>query len=186
MTSLILPAYSLDLGSQRFTEQAIEISVTLALAPLVDCLTVTFPAAVSLSAAPGDRAVLTLANGENDGPVFAGTIEAIHHSFDLTRVRALNSGGVLARVRPAVTYEKVTAGDVVKGLCDEAGVTAGDVENGVLGIELRKGFEGPTRERAAQGLQRCGGGVGSRRAHSSLPAPTFAATRSSSAPSGCR
>jgi hypothetical protein len=131
MTSLILPAYSLDLGSQRFTEQAIEISVTLALAPLVDCLTVTFPAAVSLSAAPGDPAVLTLANGENDGPVFAGTIEAIRRSFDLTRVRALNSGGVLARVRPAVTYEKVTAGDVVKGLCDEAGVTAGDVENGV-------------------------------------------------------
>ena len=131
MTSLILPTYSLDLGSQRFTEQAIEITVTLALAPVVDCLTVTFPAAVKLSAAAGDPAVIKLANGEKDGPVFAGTIEAIHRSFDAVRVRALNSGGLLVRVRPAVTYDQVSAGDVVKGLCDEAGVTAGDVEDGV-------------------------------------------------------
>jgi hypothetical protein len=130
-TSLILPTYSLDLGSQRFKEQAIEITVTLALAPVVDCLTVTFPAALALSAAPGDPAVLTLANGEKDAPVFAGTIEAIHRSFGVTRVRALDSGGLLARVRPAVTYEQITAGDVVKSLCDEAGVTTAGVEDGV-------------------------------------------------------
>jgi hypothetical protein len=131
MTSLILPAYSLDLGSQRFTAQAIEITVTLALAPVVDCLTVTFPSSLSLSAAVGDAAVLTLDNGEKDAPVFAGTIEAIHRSFDVTRVRALDAGGLLARVRPAVTYEQITAGDVVKGLCDEAGVTAAGIEDGV-------------------------------------------------------
>lgn len=131
MTSLILPAYSLDLGSQRFVEQAIDIAVTLALAPVVNCLTVTFPAAVALSAGPGDPAVLTLDNGEKSAPVFAGTIEAIHRSFGVTRVRVLDCGGMLARVRPAVTYEQITAGDVVKGLCDEAGVTAADVEDGV-------------------------------------------------------
>ena len=131
MTSLILPAYSLTLGSQRFTEQAIELTVTLALAPVVDCLTVTFPAAVALSAAPGDPAVLTLDNGEKNAPVFAGTIEAIRRSFDTIRVRALDASGLLARVRPAVTYEQSTAGDVVKGLCDETGVTAAGVEDGV-------------------------------------------------------
>jgi hypothetical protein len=131
MTSLILPAYTLDLGSQRFTEQAIEITATLALAPVVDCMTVTFPASLSISAAPGDPAVLTLDNGEKNAPVFTGTIEAIHRSFGMTHVRALNAGGLLARVRAAVTYEQATAGDVVKGLCDEAGVTAAGVEDGV-------------------------------------------------------
>ncbi|HKO58446.1 MAG TPA: hypothetical protein VJ276_21455 [Thermoanaerobaculia bacterium] len=131
MTSVLAPTYALDLGSQRFTTQAVEISVSLALAPVVDALTVTFPSSLSFSAAPGDKATLTLGNGEKDAPVFTGTIEAVHRSFDVTRVRALNAGGALARFRPAATYEQTSAGDVVRSLCGEAGVSTADVEDGV-------------------------------------------------------
>src|SRR5262249_8599656 len=42
-----------------------------------------------------------------------------------------NAGGTLAQVRPAATYEQITAGNVVRNLCDDAGVDAGDVADGV-------------------------------------------------------
>ncbi len=131
MTSLIRPTYSLLLGSQRFTEQAIEIVATLDVAPVVDALVAIFPAAVPLSAAVGDPAHLTLGNGESEKDIFTGTIEAIHRGFDHVRVRALNASGTLARVRPAATYEKTSAGEVARKLCGEAGVDAGDIDDGV-------------------------------------------------------
>jgi hypothetical protein len=131
MTALIQPQYTIGLGSQRFSAQAIEVRVTLELAPVVDLLEITFPAAVTLSAGTGDEATLRLINDGAEEDVFTGTIEAIHRGFETTRVRALNAGGSLARFRPAATYEQVSAGDVVQNLCDEGGVDAGDVADGV-------------------------------------------------------
>lgn len=131
MTSIIVPSYSLTLGDQRFTEQAIEVRVALELAPVPGSVTVTFPAHVKLSAAAGDAARLTLGNGENEEPVFTGTIAAIERGFDLVRVRALDAGGTLAAFRPASTYEQTTAGEVVQSLCGDAGIDTGDVDDGV-------------------------------------------------------
>lgn len=131
MTSILQPTYALTLGSQQFTEQAVSLSVTLELAPVVDSLEVAFPSSVSLKASSGDDVTLTLNNGENEAEVFTGRIEAIHRGFDVTRVRALDAGGTLARFRPAVTFEQTAAGDVAKSLCGDAGVDTGDVDDGV-------------------------------------------------------
>ena len=131
MTSLLQPGYTLTLGSQRWTGQLIGLELTLAAAPSLDGLTATFPAAAPLKAAPDDPAELTLASGEKEKTVFSGTIAAIRHSPEAIRVRALNAGGVLAQVRPAITWEQATAGTVIRNLCDEAGVDAGDIEDGV-------------------------------------------------------
>ncbi len=127
MTSLFRPTYAITLGSQRFTSQALEITVTLDTAPVVDALTAAFPAALEITAAAGDPVQLMF----DDEPVFAGTIEAVHRGFTQTRIRALNAGGALARFRPASTYEQVTAGQVVRNLCDDGGVDAGDIATGV-------------------------------------------------------
>jgi len=131
MTSLMRPSYTLTLGSQRFTRQAMAIVVTLDLAPVVDSLTVAFPATLDITATPGDRVELAIGNGDGEQAVFSGSIEGIRHGFEQTHVRALNAGGTLARFRPASTYEKVTAGEVVRNLCNDGGADAGEIATGV-------------------------------------------------------
>jgi hypothetical protein len=107
------------------------IEVSLEAAPLVGVLRARLPPAAPLSAAVGDPALLTLDSGEKSGEVFAGTVDSIRRGFDAVTVTAIDAAGELARFRPAVTFEQVTAGTVVKNLCGEVGVSVGDVEDGV-------------------------------------------------------
>jgi hypothetical protein len=131
MTSLLSPGYSLTLGSQQWKEQLIRIDLSLAAAPMLDSLVVTFPAAAPLSADVGDPAALTLNSGESEKAVFSGGIAGIQRGLHGIRVTALDAGGDLAQYRPAATYEQVTAGSVVRYLCGDAGVDVGDVADGV-------------------------------------------------------
>ena len=130
MTSLLTPAYELTLGQQLWKQQAIAISVELACAPQVDRLSVRLPAAAPLSASVGDPASLVLDSGEQNETVFTGTIDCIRRTFEDIRVVALNAGSAMARVRPAVTYEKITAGKVIRNLAGDAGVDVGSVDDG--------------------------------------------------------
>jgi hypothetical protein len=139
---LLAPAYELTLGTQLWKQQALEIEVRLACAPQVDRLSVRFPAAAPLSAAAGDPAALVLDSGEQRETVFTGIIDSIRRSFDEIRVVALNAGGMLARFRPSVTYEQITAGTVIRNLAGDAGVDVGDLEDGA---ELTFYVADPTR-----------------------------------------
>jgi hypothetical protein len=131
MTSLLQPTYSLTLGSQAWTAQALSIEVRLEAAPLLDVLRVRLPASAPLAAAVGDPALLTLDSGEKSGDIFAGTVDSIRRGFDDITVTALDAGGALARFRPATTFEQVTAGTVVRNLCGEVGVDLGEIADGV-------------------------------------------------------
>lgn len=131
MTSLLAPAYTLTLGSQRWTQQLISLELTLAPAPRLNVLTVRFPAAAPFSAGLGDAASLSLDSGEHEADVFAGSVSSVRRAVDSIVVTALDAGGALAALRPAVTYEKITGGTLVRNLCDAAGVTPGDVDDGV-------------------------------------------------------
>jgi len=130
MTSLLAPAYELTMGKQRWTQQAISISVQLTCAPGIDRMTVRLPAAAPLSASTGDAVTLVLDSGEQKAPVFTGTIDSIRREFESIRVVALNAGGVMARVRPAATYEQITAGKVIGNLASDAGVDVGNIDQG--------------------------------------------------------
>lgn len=142
MTSLLSPAYELTLGTQLWKQQALEIGVRLACAPQVDRLSVRLPAAAPLSAAAGDPASLVLDSGEHGETVFTGTIDSVHRGFDEIGVVALDAGGMLARCRPSVTYEQITAGTVIRNLAGDAGVDVGEVEDGA---ELTFYVADPTR-----------------------------------------
>lgn len=130
MTSLLTPAYELTLGQQLWKQQAIAIAVELTCAPHVDRLSVRLPAAAPLSASVGDPASLVLDSGEQDETVFTGVIDRIRRTFEDIRVVALNAGAAMARVRPAVTYEKITSGKVIRNLAGDAGVAVGTVDEG--------------------------------------------------------
>lgn len=131
MTSLLAPSYSLTLGSQRWTQQLLKIDLSLAGAPALDTLSVDLPATASISADVGDPVALSLNSGESDAAVFAGAIADVERRLDRIVVTALDAGGDLARYRPAVTYEQVSAGSVVRYLCGDAGVELGEVADGV-------------------------------------------------------
>jgi len=131
MTGLLAPSYTVTLGGQRWTEQALAVDVRLRAAPVVDVATVRLPAGAPLDAAVGDPAVVELDGGEGGATVFTGTVQAIRRTPSSITVTAMNGGGALAAFRPAATYEQVTAGTVIRSLCGDAGATAGDVDDGV-------------------------------------------------------
>src|SRR5262245_3129425 len=131
MTSLLVPAYELTLGSQRWTQQIVRLELSLAAAPTVDALTARLPADAPLKAAPGDPVALRPDSAEVSQALCAGRVAAVARRLDGTLVTALDAGGDLASYRPATTYERVTAGGVVRYLCGDAGVAVGDVADGV-------------------------------------------------------
>jgi hypothetical protein len=131
VNALFSPAYSVTIGNQRWTEQALLVEIGLHAAPLVDAAEIVFPAAAPLEAAPGDDVTIHLDSGEIEADVFSGQISSIERSLDRIRVRALDGGGILARLRLVVTYEKVSAGTAIRNLCSEAGVDVGSVDDGV-------------------------------------------------------
>lgn len=124
------PAYELTVGNQRWTAQAVTIVLELAPAPSLNVLTVGFPARAPLDAGPDDDVSLVLDGGEGAETVFTGTVESIARTDRTITLRALDGGGALAAFRPAVTFEQATAGSVIQGLCDDAGVATGSIEDG--------------------------------------------------------
>lgn len=130
MTSLLRPAYSLTMGSQQWTEQLLALDLTLEAAPLVDVLAARLPAAAPISAGPGDPVSLTLDNGETAAEVFTGQVASLRRELDGIVVRALDAGGLLSQVRPAVTFQNLSVGTLIGNLCAEAGQETGGIEDG--------------------------------------------------------
>ena len=131
MTSMLAPAYTVRMGSQEWTEQIVQIRVSLGAAPAVDSASIVLPLTPTFKAKPGDEAVVTLDSGERSDTVFSGTIDRVRRTPSSIAVSMVNAGGIMARVRPAVTFEQVTAGRLVRELCTEAGVDAGAIQDGV-------------------------------------------------------
>ncbi len=139
---MLAPTYTLTLGSQQWTEQLISLELTLALAPQLNVLVARFPVAATPTAQVEDPASLTLANDDQEADLFTGQIRSVRRSFDTIEITALDAGGTLAALRPAVTYEKATAGSLIRNLCDAAAVSTGTIDDGV---ELAYYAADPTR-----------------------------------------
>jgi len=128
--AVLTPTYSLTLGDQLWTEQALEIGLRLDAAPLLDVLTVRLPSEARPSAGLGDPVELEVDGGEGGERVFVGSIAGLRRDVTELIVTALDGGGALAAYRPATTYEQVTAGTLIKTLCGELGIATADVEDG--------------------------------------------------------
>jgi hypothetical protein len=114
-----------------WTEQLVALELHLESAPLLDRAVVRLPAAAPLQAALDDPVDITLNSGEKEQQVFSGHVVAISRSVEHITVSALDASGTLARFRPAVTYEKVTAASVIRNLVSECGADVATLEEGV-------------------------------------------------------
>lgn len=124
------PTYALTLGNALWDRQVLALDLTQTLAPGIDRLEATLPPEAVLEAAPGEPCRLTLGNGERDEDVFTGVIRTMEPSLHGWRVVAVNAGGQMAALRPATTFEAVSAGQVIRDLAGEAGVETGRVTDG--------------------------------------------------------
>ena len=130
MTTMLKPAYQLTLGGQRWTEQVVRVTLSLAFAPMVNLLSAWFPATAPVAAVNGDDVELKLNNGETEELVFSGIIGTVQRSFTGIRVRCLDAGGLLARFRPSVSFEQVSAATVIRNLAADMGITTDELEEG--------------------------------------------------------
>lgn len=131
MTSPLLPRCTVTLRSQRWDSQVLGLEVLLAAAPLLGTATVRLPAESPVDAAPDDPAVIELDSGESSATVFTGTVASVRRELGGTVVTATDAAGALARFRPATTYERVSAGTVIRSLASDSGVDIGDLDDGV-------------------------------------------------------
>jgi len=132
VTTMLRPAYSLTIGSQVWTQQALEIDLHLASAPQAEQLIVRLPAAAPLDAGPDDQVTLELDGGEGSSRVFGGVVASVSRRFHTVVVKASGALARMARYRPAITFENVTSGTVIEGLASDAGIPTGTIEDGVM------------------------------------------------------
>lgn len=126
------PRVSLTVGSARYDTHVTEAVVSLGFLPGVGTARISLPAAAQLDAAPGDDVKVTLDSGEREAVVLTGTVGALHRDLRALEIVAADAGTLLGFVRPAATFEALSAGDVIRKLAGEAGievqVSGADVE----------------------------------------------------------
>jgi hypothetical protein len=131
-SSLLTPAYDIVLGDKRWTEQAVDVTVTLQAAPLLDHARITFPSAAPVDAGPDDPVVISLDGGAGDGlvTVLTGKVRAVTRGMQWTIVECTDAGTELANYRPATTFEQASAASVVEALCGDVDVDLGAIDTG--------------------------------------------------------
>jgi len=127
---MLAVTHSLTLGSLRYDSHLAALTVRRGVLPIVDRLDASLPRGVRVDAAAGDPVELTLDGGDGSEVVFTGTVTSVRRDLATIVVVAHGAGHTLARYRPSVSLEQVTAGDVVTQLCGDAGVSVAEVESG--------------------------------------------------------
>ncbi len=125
---MLQPALSLILGNLQYESHVGGCVATLGLLPQINCVSVTLPSGVEISADVGDDAALSLLSDGEMMLVFTGRIGRIQHRFYTVEVLLVDGGQALAHTRAAATYEGQDSGKVIRSLAREAGVAAGSVE----------------------------------------------------------
>lgn len=129
-SSVLTPTYSVTLGNQRWTTQALDVTVVLGAAPQLDRATITLPSAAPAAAAPDDAVHVELDGGDGAVAVFAGTVRAVVRHERTIVVECGDAGASLAAYRPATSFEQTSAASVVRALCADVGVDTGALDSG--------------------------------------------------------
>ncbi len=122
------PAAVVTLGNLAYESHAAQVTATLTALPGVDTFTAFLPPAARVDAAPGDDAKLELDGGEGPETVLTGKLRSIARGLRGTRVVVSDGGAELADFRPAATYEKQAAKEVVRALASDASVDIGSLD----------------------------------------------------------
>jgi hypothetical protein len=121
---------ALTVGRFLYDSQTVGLRLRRCRMPALDRLEAFLAPGTRFDAAPGDAVALSLDGGEGAETVFTGNLAAVGRGLDGIRIEAQGRGLALARYRPAVALERVSAGDAVRRLCRDGEVDVGAVAEG--------------------------------------------------------
>jgi hypothetical protein len=130
------PTLELTLGSagpDDWGAVVLSVSVAAGLAPAVDAVELVVAAAAGApSASVGDACDVAFGYDGSTATVFTGEVRTLRRSvYGRTRITATNGGALLAALRLNQSYEKQTAGDVVRDLAGQAGANTDTLTPGI-------------------------------------------------------
>jgi len=123
--TVLAPAATARFGNLRYDRHVTSLSADLGLLPAVNRVTAVLPRDVPVDAAPGDPAEITLDGGEGSATVLTGTVGSVRRTATANVVTAVDAGALLARLRPAATFDGQSVADVVRKLAADAGAPTG-------------------------------------------------------------
>ncbi|CAN7556545.1 MULTISPECIES: hypothetical protein [unclassified Variovorax] len=122
------PAISATLGNLRYDTQAIVCSACLDLLPRGGSARLSLPASVRFEAAAGDEASLDLDGGEGVATVLKGSMRSVRRNVDSIEVELIDAGAALAAYRPACSFEKQSAAQIIRKLVGDMALSAGTMD----------------------------------------------------------
>lgn len=135
------PAYKLTIGKKVVdttvepqASTAVDVTVALDMETPADSFTLVLGNVGGLKPARDDEAKVELGYADNGGlkQVFAGTIVSVEPSLTATRAVGFSGAAAILRTFVNQTYERKTAGAIVRDLAGKAGIGIAKAEDGIL------------------------------------------------------
>jgi hypothetical protein len=141
----LTPAVSATLGNLRYDVQAVRCHACLDLLPRGGSARLTLPGSVRFEAAAGDDASLRLDGGEGARPVLGGKVRRLRREVNAIEVELGDAGTALAAYRPACSFEKQPAMQIVRKLAGDVSLRTGRLD---LDLDLPAYIAHPGRSAA--------------------------------------
>jgi phage protein D len=131
----MIPDYSVDVGSLSIDasqpEEIQEISVKLSLDTPADTCHLSLGLIPDFSKLKTLDPVSIELGYDSKTTVFTGIVDSLHSEFRTVEIQGLSQMLKLLKQRFSQAYLNQSAGDIVKDICNKAGVSIGDVEDGI-------------------------------------------------------
>ena len=122
------PSVSATLGNLRYDTHAVRCTASLGLFPRGSTAEIHLPFGVRFEAAPGDEATLDINGGEGAKTILTGKVRTVRRTLDAIVVTVTDAAGALGSFRPAATFEKQSASQIIKKLASDVAVTPGSID----------------------------------------------------------
>ena len=122
------PSATVNLGNLVYDTHVASVRTTLAPLPGVNTFCVTLSSGTQISVAPGASGSLELDGGEGARSVLTGRVRAFRRGLLGTEVSVADGGADLGELRPAATYERQNAKEVIRALAAEKGLRIGTLD----------------------------------------------------------
>jgi hypothetical protein len=152
------PSVSATLGNLRYDSHAARCTASLGLLPRGSSAEIRLPAGVRFEAAPGDSATLDIDGGEGPKTVLTGKVRTIRRTLDAIVVIVTDAAADLASLRPAITFEKQAAPQIIRKLAADVAVTPGIIAF-ALDLPAYVAHPGRTASEHIAELARLGGAI---------------------------
>ena len=127
--------HTITIGSDKYSSPAhsrlISLDQSSRMDTLVNVCSLIMAPPAGLTIEPDDDIEVELGNGNSSGVVFTGKVLETDWRIKEVRVSASSSARLLSLARYNMYFEKYSAGQIVTDICNEASVSAGQVDDGI-------------------------------------------------------